>query len=138
MIKKIKISQELLDEMRTHITRVSPLEACGLIIGKVVDDIAYGEIIVKIKNIQKSTVEFLMDPTELYNAYMLAEKMKKEVIAVYHSHPSGTYPSPHDLRNMELNPYVWIIFDMNDLSFRAFFLEDKEKKQLYEVEVIVI
>ena len=136
MIRKIKIKKEMLDEIKKHVLESKPFEVCGLIIGTIRNETAISEKVIRIKNVKSSSVEFLMDPNELYKAYMLAEKLGKEVVGVYHSHPSGNNPSLHDLTNMELNPYVWVIIDMNTLSHKAFFLA--EDKSLYEVEIIII
>lgn len=137
MIKKIMLTKEQINEMKKHIITNRPHEACGLIIGSIKNTTAVGEEILKMKNVRHSKVEFYMDPTELYNAYMYAEEKGKEIVSIFHSHPGGTNPSNHDLKNMRLNPYVWIIFDMYKLTYEAFYFSI-EKEKIFPVEIIEI
>lgn len=137
MILTLIISNDMLKIMKQHILESKPYEACGLIIGVIKDNTAEGREVLKIKNIQKSYVEFFMDPMELYNAYLYAEKKGLEVVAVYHSHPSSTKPSALDIKNMKMNPYVWLIFNMHTLEFEGFYLDYLIEK-IFPVEIKII
>ena len=71
------------------------------------------------RNIDKSQTNFTISPEELLKGYQLAEKMRLELVGVFHSHPnSNTTPSDTDKKFMQNNPVPWIIFSglTNDLT----------------------
>ena len=97
----IRISKDLLDQIREHGVRDYPYECCGLLLGR------YGanEKIVKetypISNAREESAKrnrFLIQPHELLRGERYAMGKDLEVVGFYHSHPdSPAVPSQYDL-----------------------------------------
>ncbi len=69
-------------------------EACGLLFGKG----EQVEEVFSVTNILHSPIRFRMDPQEQYHLFMEMEEKGLDLIAIYHSHPSGpSYPSAIDV-----------------------------------------
>lgn len=130
MTKTLVLTKNQLQIMKNHIVTNIPKEACGIIVG---DINQYKEVyrateIIPAQNVINSSVEFEINPFELYEIYMHAEKLGKEIIGIFHSHPAGTIPSSTDKEFMRVNPYVWLIFDMYTLDYNAYFLDINRDK----------
>ena len=132
---KLKISKEHLDRIIRE-SKASRIEICGLLLGNVEGDVGVVEEIRFGKNIKSSTVEFEIDPTDLYKILTYAEKKGLEVVGMFHSHPASAKPSKLDLKGMQLWPIPWLIVSSIDGSYDCFLL-DLEKKRLMKVQVIV-
>lgn len=80
--------------MLEHVLNCLPQEACGLIGG--VDGFVFYER--PIKNISGNPYRFRMDPDEQIEAMFEIEERGHQIIAIYHSHPSGPdFPSDVDI-----------------------------------------
>ena len=136
MSKTLVVTTTQISHMKEHIRKNRPKEACGIIIG-IIDksqELFTATEIFPTENIVKSNVEFEIDPYELYKIYLHADEIGMEVIGIFHSHPSGTTPSPIDMTFMKANPYIWLIFDMQTLKYDAYFL-NIYKNELIKVKV---
>lgn len=90
----ITIPQTLWDEMRDHVEHNLPEEACGLVGGK--DWLA--STIIPVTNELHSTTAYRMAPEEQLKALLRLEDANIDLIAIFHSHPSGPpYPSITDI-----------------------------------------
>jgi len=134
-LSKLKISKKHLDRIIRE-SKASRIEICGLLLGNVEGDVGVVEEIRFGKNIKSSTVEFEIDPTDLYEVLTYAEKKGLEVVGMFHSHPASAKPSKLDLKGMQLWPIPWLIVSSIDGSYDCFLL-DLEKKRLMKVQVIV-
>jgi proteasome lid subunit RPN8/RPN11 len=91
------------DEVRARL----PEEACGLIIG----ESNRSRFIVPISNILHSSSRFRMEPTEQLKAFLLAEDSGMEILAVYHSHPTGMImPSATDFQELTFPGIIYLIW----------------------------
>jgi proteasome lid subunit RPN8/RPN11 len=80
--------------MRDLVTKSLPEEACGLVAGR--DN--HSQQIFPISNQLHSPTRFYMDPIELLLALEEIDRQGLELLAIYHSHPTGPgFPSPRDL-----------------------------------------
>lgn len=79
------LSAILVAQMRSHVSREAPLEACGLLAG-IHDRV---ETIFEITNAERSPVRFRMNPQEQFDAFMRIESLGQELLGIYHSHPNG-------------------------------------------------
>jgi proteasome lid subunit RPN8/RPN11 len=99
-----------------------PNESCAFLLG-------HNDKVVKIlpmRNIDESPVTFSIEPTELLHAYNLAESKGMQVIAIFHSHPAKPWPSSTDIKFMEINPVVWVIYSTTESQLKAFVYDDDE------------
>jgi proteasome lid subunit RPN8/RPN11 len=93
--------------MRDDAERCAPEEACGLVGGKREQT----NCIFPITNELHSPVRFRMLPEEQLKAMLQLEDNGSDLLAVYHSHPSGPdEPSPTDLKEFFYPGTVMIIW----------------------------
>jgi len=119
----IRVSHEQYKQMLEHVSRESPMEACGLLGGSRASSEHLVEQVVTIKNAADSLVRFRMDPTEQVQAFFGFEESGWELLAIYHSHPDGPPgPSQIDLREAaypEAAQLIWFQ-DRADWICRAY------------------
>jgi proteasome lid subunit RPN8/RPN11 len=110
-----------------------PNEACALLIG-------HNDKVVKVlpmRNIDESPVTFSIEPAELLHAYNLAESKGMQVIAIFHSHLAKPWPSSTDIKFMELNPVVWVIYSTTESQLKAFVYHDDDYT-VKEIDIRII
>jgi len=134
------ISNTIIEKIDTCIKLASPNEASGFILGNIQEinnnngDFSYNYYSVSfhcIKSSTGSTVSFLLDNDqkilELSDHLMKNENLK--LIAILHSHPSGTTPSSTDKINMKyyhnsglkkFTHLIWIILDSRNNEMNGF------------------
>jgi proteasome lid subunit RPN8/RPN11 len=110
----------------TQLTRLAedalPNESCAFLLG-VNDKVVK---ILPMRNVDESPVTFSIEPTELLQAYDLAESKGMQVIAIFHSHPAKPSPSNTDIKFMQINPVVWVIYSTTESQLKAFVYDDKD------------
>lgn len=110
-----------------------PYEACSLLLGVVKDCIFLVKEIYHMQNIDLTRDTFEMSRIDLVNAYEYSLGKDLDVIGIFHSHISGIRPSKKDIKFMEINPVVWLIYSVSDFQFGAYIMEDSLKDVLIEV-----
>ena len=118
-MKCIVLTQKEKDKLITHAIERQPNESCAMLLGEKIDDTWNVKEVFLTENIDESQTNFTISPEELLKGYQLAEKMRLELVGVFHSHPnSDTTPSDTDKKFMRNNPVPWIIFSgiTNDLT----------------------
>ncbi len=157
---KIILKQELVKELEICVKNASPNEACGLIFGKIkTNEIAPDDFqnlyeaqkFNCIKSNKKSPVAFIINDVE--TLYRVIKESTQEdnsrVISIFHSHPSGSYPSGIDYDNMKqldtftktfqqftlLDPYqIWTIMDAKTFKLNGFIFLDGE---IVQIDVVI-
>lgn len=82
------------ERMREDVIRCAPEEACGIIAGQN----RRAEQVYAITNALHSPTAFRMEAQEQIDAFLEIEKESKEILAIYHSHPTGPEtPSETDI-----------------------------------------
>ncbi len=110
-----QMAEELLEHMRSQL----PYESVAFLLGSREGDRFTAEEIVKVGNAAHSSVEFAVDPQELYSVYMRG----REIVGIFHSHPGPPVPSELDLFYMKLNPVPWLIASSVTDELKAYVLE---------------
>lgn len=135
-IQKIILKNEHIKMMLKEAYREYPKEACGILLGQFKEDIAKVQELVITKNVAESSTRFMIDAEELYNILLRAEEEGKEMVGIFHSHPTVAKPSSIDQPFMEINPIVWIIVgtlsDKLDIAAYQWF-----KNAVNPVEIII-
>lgn len=104
-----------------------PNESCAFLLGhndKVRE-------ILEVRNSDESPVTFRIKSTDLLHTYYLAESKGMQVIAIFHSHPTKPRPSSTDVKFMEINPVVWVIYSTTDGQLKAFIYDDDLVKEVH-------
>ena len=116
----IKLRQPLNQIILAHIQAAYPLEACGLLAGRG-DCISH---LYMIENILHSPTAFEMDPRQQIQAMIDAEDQGLELLALYHSHPTGPQtPSKTDVARAYYPELIQLIISLHEQSkptMRAF------------------
>ncbi len=109
----LRIKKEIYDEMIKHCIDCMPYEACGILAGK-----ERATEIYKIKNIERSSISYFMEPQEQLKAMKDIRAKGLQMLAIYHSHLCGTaYPSLKDLQLAFYDVYYVIVgINFNDNS----------------------
>ena len=123
MIKELRISLKELDVVHDEFETNKPYESCGVLIGTINGNTANVEKAIPITNIRRTNVSFEFDPIQLYNAWDHADKNGKEIVGIFHTHPSHTaFPSLWDRETMKNSPSVWLIAGIDGMM--AYILDD--------------
>jgi proteasome lid subunit RPN8/RPN11 len=125
----IHIKPEHWEQMLDHVSRMDPEEACGLAAGK--DRLTMR--IYTVENALHSTVHFRMEPQEQVDAILEMEELGWEMLAIFHSHPTGPpTPSQTDVAEAAFPEAVNLIWSKSDDSWvcRGFLIKSGEVKEI--------
>jgi proteasome lid subunit RPN8/RPN11 len=120
----ISLTPGKIDELIQLAKDMLPQESCALLLGE-------NETVVEIlpmRNVDESPVTFTIDSTELLHAYDLAESKRLQVVAIFHSHPAKPWPSSTDIKFMEINPVIWLIYSTTEWQLKAYVYDDDVKE----------
>jgi proteasome lid subunit RPN8/RPN11 len=123
-MQSISLTAGQIKELASIAKDVLPDESCALLLGE-------NNIVVEIlpmRNVDESPITFSIESTELVHAYNLAESKGLQVIAIFHSHPAKPSPSNTDIKFMEINPVVWLIYSTTEWRLKAYVYDDDIKE----------
>ena len=86
MIKQLLLPKQTYILLRDYVLEEQNYEVCGVLSG------LEGKVLnlYKVKNIAtQPEIAFYMEPQGLYNALIAVERSGQELLAIFHSHPSG-------------------------------------------------
>lgn len=111
----LRLTGEQLRLLRNESRKAHPVEACGLLFGRLIDGETVVTRVVIMPNVLKSPVRFEADPQTVFNAFEQAERDELQFIGLFHSHPAPASPSAVDLKYMRLwGEAVWLILSSID------------------------
>lgn len=117
----LRVTNKQLAQLKQEAGKVYPIEACGLLFGKLTLESAIVKRVVVTPNTLKSSVSFEIDPEVFYDSFMMAKQDGLEFLGFFHSHPASTDPSSVDVRFMKLwDDAVWLILSSIDNKFATF------------------
>jgi proteasome lid subunit RPN8/RPN11 len=123
-MQSISLTAGQIEELVSIAKDVLPNESCGLLLGEN-DSVAE---ILPMRNVDESPLTFSIESTELVDAYNLAESKGLQVIAIFHSHPAQPSPSSTDIKFMEINPVVWLIYSTTESRLKAYVYDEYVKE----------
>lgn len=107
---EIHISQQDFTQLHEHAESNLPREAVALLFGVISDNIVHANRVELVENESKAShTAFSVNPEIEYQLLIEAEEQGEDLVGIYHSHPTPPVPSETDLRNMRLNPVIWLI-----------------------------
>ncbi|MHA1713847.1 MAG: Mov34/MPN/PAD-1 family protein [Candidatus Ranarchaeia archaeon] len=116
-IECIELSRYCIDNLFRYAKKYT-IEISAVVLGKLYNKdgktIAKADIVILTDNAENSSTRFSIDIEVLYGIYQYSEHVKKDIIAIFHSHPHNDSPQPPqpssiDLQFMRYNPCVWLI-----------------------------
>jgi proteasome lid subunit RPN8/RPN11 len=107
---EIHISRQHLIRLKKHAETNLPREAVALLFGVIFEYIVRVNRVELMKNESKTDrTAFSVNPETEYQLLIEADEQGESLVGIYHSHPAPPVPSEIDLRNMRLNPVIWLI-----------------------------
>lgn len=127
----LRLTGEQLRLLRNESRKAHPVEACGLLFGRLIDGETVVTRVVIMPNVLKSPVRFEADPQTVFNAFEQAERDELQFIGLFHSHPAPASPSAVDLKYMRLwGEAVWLILSSIDGTIAAFKMTDGDPHEV--------
>jgi proteasome lid subunit RPN8/RPN11 len=126
---RLHISSEDILQLKRHAEEMFPSEAVALLFGTTSGTAVSATRIELMENISSAELtSFSVDPESEYTLLMDAEKRGESLIGIFHSHPAPPKPSATDLRNMRLNPVVWLVASKlsGDWIIKGYLLDNGE------------
>jgi len=111
-------------------SKKSEKEFEALLFGRIEGSKAVVHLIKFLRYSERSTLTLWRIQFFLLESLSEAEKMRLELVGIFHSHSAPLEPSTSDLRYMELNPVVWLIVDNTNFDVGAYMLENDELKEV--------
>ena len=110
MRHELQILKNDLIRLQAHAESVHPDEAVALVFGTISGTSICATLVEPVENISTTTLtSFSVNPETEYHLLTEAEKRGEHLVGIFHSHPAPPYPSQRDLKNMKLNPVVWLV-----------------------------
>lgn len=105
-----------------------PFESCAFLLGDTKVGNSIESVVldtISVRNKDRSSFSFSVEPEELLHVYLLAEARKLQVVGIFHSHPSSPVPSSTDQLYMKVNPVTWLIYSTTTEEMGAFIFVDR-------------
>ncbi len=131
-MKTISLSATQIRKLEGIAKDALPNESCAFLLGhndKVKE-------ILEVRNSDESPLTFRIESKDLLHAYYLAESKGMQVIAIFHSHPTKPWPSSTDVKFMEINPIVWVIYSTTDGQLKAFIYDNDDLVKEVHIRII--
>ncbi|TFG29557.1 M67 family peptidase [Candidatus Thorarchaeota archaeon] len=107
---ELHLYEDDLPRLEQHAETCLPAEAVSLLFGVISRNIVLVNRVELMGNESKTSLTtFSVNPEREYQLLIEAEKRGDSLVGIFHSHPAPPEPSKTDLRNMHLNPVVWLI-----------------------------
>ncbi len=116
MKKRVLILEEVLEAIKKEVLKSYPYEGCGLLGGKVEEEIFFITKSWAVTNAwpfpEERKRRFALDPKEFLQTEREAKKMNIEIVGIYHSHPNyPAQPSEFDAQNA-WEGYLYLILSL--------------------------
>lgn len=126
---KLKIPNNIFEQMLQQAKTEAPIEACGILAGKD----GQVERLYKMANADQSSDHFMMTPEEQFKVVKDIRAAGRQMLAIYHSHPeTPARPSEEDIR-LALTPgviYVIVSLQNTEPAIKGFLIEDNDVSEV--------
>ncbi len=96
-LTRLVLPASLWAAMETDVRQKYPQEACGILAGRITQDLYLVQAVYPMENILHSSKRFRIDPQQQLDCLYTIQSQRLDLIGVYHSHPHGqSAPSPTD------------------------------------------
>ncbi len=123
---KLKIPDDIFEQMLEQAKAEAPIEACGILAGK------HGQVeqFYKMANTDRSSDHFMMAPEEQFSVAKDIRAAGLEMLAIYHSHPeTPARPSQEDVKLALTPDVIYVILSLQNKSvpdIKGYFIDDSE------------
>ena len=135
----ITLQRSHLNDLVSHAQASAPAECCGLLGG---NEAGLVTTIYPLRNIAvDSLVSYEVAPEELFAAQKSMRQAEEELLAIYHSHPRATDPTPSetDVRLAYYPAATYLIVGLGgaEPTMRAFRISEAERRW-ERVEYVIV
>jgi proteasome lid subunit RPN8/RPN11 len=116
---KVKLKRQHIKALKEEAQKVQPIEACGMLFGKMNPTAAVVEKVVIAPNMLRSRKRFEIHPEIVVKRILESEKDGLDFIGLFHSHRAPAYPSS-----------IWLILALIDGKFAAFQMIDEKIEEV--------
>ncbi len=117
MITTIKISHYDIEFIGKELKANKPYEACGMLIGTIVDTTAVIDRVMPMCKTNRSKLSFELEPSDFRIAQKDAEKNGKKIVGIYHTHPKApAILSSGDKFGLKRFPLVWLVAGIDGVN----------------------
>jgi len=133
----LQIKKADLDKIFHHARECHPLEACGILAGRIAGEGKAVEKIYPAKNVLNSASEYEIDPVEQLKIFEDAENAGLGVLGFYHSHPfwEPFWSEIDDERSSLWTGYSYLIVSLKTGGFSTY-IRKESKVEKEEVRVL--
>ena len=113
--------------MIAHALAEFPNECCGLLAGTISNEVASAHCAYELTNERASPTTFRSEPNSMFRAMKQIRESQKEIVGVYHSHPSSdAVPSKRDWEELTYPDSATVIIGWvdSDPIVRAWFVQN--------------
>ena len=97
-------------QLQQHAETSFPDEAVALLFGVISEkNVIVNRVELMENESETRRIAFSVNPESEYHLLVESEEQGECLVGIYHSHSAPPQPSRTDLRNMQLNPVVWLI-----------------------------
>lgn len=129
----IILTKEHYRRILAHALDSLPLEACGLLVGSIEEDVKTVKKVYGLTNMDQSPEHFTMDPREQFDVMKDARKSGLVVLGNFHSHPATpARPSAEDMRlayDPEASYLILSLRDQEKPVLKSFRIREREVEE---------
>jgi [CysO sulfur-carrier protein]-S-L-cysteine hydrolase len=125
----LEIPIAVLPDIIASLDKVFPQEGCGILAGKH----NRVEQVISITNVLHLPTRYLMDANEQLNAFISIDEKDLDILAIYHSHPSGgSVPSQTDIDEFRYPNVVTLIASKLESKwiFAGYLIDDHQYEEI--------
>ncbi len=116
----MRISHENIVMIRRELRANKPYEACGMLIGLSSGNTVEVDKVMPMCKTKHSKLHFELDPDDFRTAQDYADKIGKQIVGIYHTHPfAPAVLSTGDEIGMENLPLVWLVAGIDGVKAYA-------------------
>lgn len=121
----IKIRLRDLSNIVSHCREEDPIEACGVLAGKIEDEVKNVLKVYKCENELKSPSEYRIETEEQFKIFSEIEDLGLDLLGFYHSHPTTfSEPSTIDKERAKYIGYSYMIISLHPIKVSSWILEN--------------
>jgi proteasome lid subunit RPN8/RPN11 len=123
----LKIKREHLNEIFQSAKKCYPMEACGILVGKIVEGERVVFKVYHTRNVLASSSAYQIDPEEQLRVFEEAESQGLEVLGFYHSHPflDSYWSEVDEQASKHWTGYLYLIISLKTGKISAYVRKDE-------------
>jgi proteasome lid subunit RPN8/RPN11 len=107
-VRRLVLSEDAAECIREEIAKANYREICGFLMGYRAATDVHVRCVRPAENIYQDKNSFAISQQN-YVAALRTAGQKESVVGIYHVHYGSPYPSCHDVGNMALHSFLWLI-----------------------------